>query len=205
MYKHVALALLFGIIVVGCGGNPGNNGGKSVTIDPEDAKPFTAPALSDADKTKYLNAINDARAETQDCGSAGVFDPAPALTWNDHLHAASAEHNYDMVKSGVVDKHHRGSGTQYDWTKVKQGLDHASYFNERIQNNGYTGGYPLLENLTAGIERDTPEKAVKAWLKSSGHCKNLMDPNVKEVGMAHLYEENSKYKHYWTQDFGGGN
>jgi hypothetical protein len=34
------------------------------------------------------------------------------------------------------------------------------------------------------------------WFKSVGHCKNLMNPDFREVGVA-------EYQTYWAQDFGG--
>jgi uncharacterized protein YkwD len=35
---------------------------------------------------------------------------------------------------------------------------------------------------------------IDGWLKSPGHCKNLMDKSYKEMGVA-------KVGTYWTQEF----
>jgi len=37
---------------------------------------------------------------------------------------------------------------------------------------------------------------MQGWFHSPGHCKNLMNPAFKEIGIA---ENNT----YWVQDFGG--
>jgi hypothetical protein len=39
-------------------------------------------------------------------------------------------------------------------------------------------------------------EVMNGWIKSPGHCKNLMNPQFKEVGVA---EDHT----YWVQDFGG--
>jgi len=38
------------------------------------------------------------------------------------------------------------------------------------------------------------EEVMKSWLKSPGHCANIMNPNVTEVGVA-------RSGNYWTQLF----
>lgn len=208
---NIRLVLTTGVafFMMGCGGGVSSNIGNS---DPDTANitsqdPFNkAPALTQAEKDKYLKAINDARDKSQDCDGKQI-GPSPHVLWNDELYLASAEHNYDMAKSNIIDVHHRGSNTEYDWTTTVQNLDHASYMQERVENNGYDHWARLTENLTVGYISnnnpiDTPEEAVQQWLNSAGHCENLMDPNVTDVGMAYLYDANSDYKHYWTQNFG---
>jgi uncharacterized protein YkwD len=47
-----------------------------------------------------------------------------------------------------------------------------------------------------------PEMAVDGWLKSPGHCVNLMRPQYTELGLAYsvnLARDNSVY---WVQVFG---
>ena len=193
-----------GLLLVGCGGGSSvvssSANGDAVKITT--SIPFEdAPQLTQEEKDAYLKAINDARAEAHTCGETEM--PAvDSLTWNEHLYLASAEHNEDMLTSDIIDEHHRGSNTDSDWTTQVQELDHASYMQERVENNGYTNWAHLTENLTLGTNTDTAEKAIQSWLDSEGHCKNLMDPNVTEVGMAHLEDAGSHYTHYWTQNFG---
>jgi len=203
----IGLAAGLGFLLNGCGGSVGTGSGY-VAHPMEDV-----PPISESDKTAFLDAINDARSQSQDCGSEGIFSAQTTpLTWSDALYKAAYEHNYDMANSGVINLDHTGSGTEYDYTAQVQDLGRPSTFDERIKNNGYTGDYPLLENLTVSPDdpedeegaTDTAEKAVAAWLASDGHCANLMDPDVREVGMSYLYQSGGTYTHFWTQDFGGG-
>ncbi len=56
------------------------------------------------------------------------------------------------------------------------------------------------ENIAAGYT--TVRATVDGWLKSPGHCKNIMSANFTEVGVGYGYNANSTYKHYWVTDFG---
>ncbi len=185
-------------LLSGCGGGSSisNDGSESRIGEPE---PYEAPAISESEKQAYLDAINDARSHQQDCGSEGIKDPAPALSWNDKLYRAAYEHSRDLAESNTWS--HDGSGTSSDWTAQVQGLEYST-FRDRIENNGYTSWSRIGENITAGTDRDTARKAVEAWLQSDGHCANLMDPDYTEVGMAHYRKDGSDYTHYWTQDLG---
>ena len=202
MYK-LSFSLAVGVVFFlnGCGGSgEGTPGTQSQHIT--DPLPVTAPAISESEKQAYLEAINTARGNAQDCGTEGDFPATTDLTWNDALYKAAYEHDYDMAVSGIVNTDHTGSHTDSDYTAKVKKLDHGSTIQERIENNGYTDWKAIGENLTAGTKKDTAEKAVEAWLKSDRHCANLMNPNFKEVGMAHIEKAGSYYTHYWTQDFG---
>jgi uncharacterized protein YkwD len=59
--------------------------------------------------------------------------------------------------------------------------------------NGFKS-FTVGENIAFG-QQDI-DAVMDGWLKSEGHCKNLMNGQFKEVGVA----ENHKY---WVQDFGG--
>ncbi len=155
------------------------------------------PTLSNSDKATYLNAINQARSESQDCGSHGYFPAVSPLTWSDKLYKASYEHIQDLVATETFE--HTGSGTASDWTGAKLGK--ASDMKERIENYDYTWR-TLAENIAAGTFTNTAEKVVQQWLDSDGHCANLMSDSFTEVGMAMIYKEDSKYSYYWNQNFG---
>jgi len=158
-----------------------------------------ASKISDELKTEYLDAINAARAETQDCGEEGVFDPAPALTWNDLLGNAAWEHSNDMAQSDTFS--HTGSGTASDTTAQEQELGRGSRFRERVENHGYTDYRTIGENIAGGY--GSAEDVVEAWLASDHHCANLMNPKFTEVGMALVEKDGTELGTYWTQEFGG--
>jgi uncharacterized protein YkwD len=155
--------------------------------------------VSEALKTEYLNAINAARADTQDCGSQGIFDPAPAVTWSNRLGNAAFEHSYDMANSDTFS--HTGSGTATDITAKDQSLGRGSKFSERIENQGYIYYRTIGENIAAG--HVTAQDAVNAWLESDHHCANLMSPKYSEVGMALVEKDGTDFGYYWSQEFGG--
>ncbi len=155
------------------------------------------PTLSNSDKVAYLDAINQARSESQDCGSHGYFPAVSPLTWSDKLYKASYEHIQDLVATETFE--HTGSGTESDWAGTKLGK--ASNMEERIENYDYAWR-TLAENIAAGTFTNTAEKVVQQWLDSDGHCANLMSDSFTEVGMAMIYKEDSKYSYYWNQNFG---
>ncbi len=189
------------LLMVGCGSSETS----SNTINQDTTNQDTTDLvfseellISDSLKQDYLDAINSARAVSQDCGTAGVKPAVDALAWSDKLHEAAVEHSYDMVVSGQFT--HDGSGTSSDRTAMNTGLGRGSSSSERITYNGYEWS-AAGENIAAGTNVDTAEEVIQMWLESDGHCANLMNPNFKDVGMAMVEDGNSEYIHYWTQNF----
>ena len=156
----------------------------------------STPVL-DTTKQKYLDAINKARSETQDCGSEGIKSPVAALKWNDKLYDSAHMHSNDLAETDTFS--HTGSGTQSDIAAWQVHPNIGSTIKERIEYTGYTWSR-YGENIAAGY--GTLESTMIAWLDSPGHCSNIMNPNFKEVGMALVIKTDSQYYDYWTQDFG---
>jgi len=142
---------------------------------------FTSPKISQTpfppsvNKTVLLELINDARKKGCNCGDAH-YGPAPALTWNDQLEKAAFLHSDDMFQKRYFS--HTGSD--------------GSGTGERIMNAGYNWRF-FGENIALGYK--TEKEVVDGWLSSPGHCKNIMNKNYKEMGVARVGD-------YWTQDFG---
>ncbi len=71
---------------------------------------------------------------------------------------------------------------------------------QRVERAGYrhraTG-----ENIAAGGQMKA-EDAVAGWIKSPGHCANLMNPAYSEMGVAFAVNPRSEMGVYWTQAFG---
>ena len=70
---------------------------------------------------------------------------------------------------------------------------------ERISafaNYGYKA-----ENISAG--RSTAKSTVDGWMNSPGHRKNILNKAYTKLGVGYYYSENSEYKTYWVQNFGG--
>lgn len=53
------------------------------------------------------------------------------------------------------------------------------------------------ENIAAG--QRTPAEVVRAWMNSSGHRANILNPNYNEIGVG--YASGGSYGNYWTQHF----
>ena len=148
-------------------------------------------------QNEYLLELNKARSIPQDCGSEGIYYKAVALKWNNKLYGAAHEHSDDMAISNTFS--HTGSGEASDKTGVRLGK--SSEFDERIAAYGYSHSL-IGENIASGTNTDTAKKVVAQLMKSDGHCANIMHPDFREVGMAMSKNSNSKYVHYWTQNFG---
>ena len=163
------------------------------------AIPFEAPEISQSEIEHILAVINSARVVSQVCGGVR-FGATSKFRWNKMLYRAAYEHTNDMVKSGIFS--HFGSATANDWTYSVQNLSRASHVRERAENNGYIHFKALGENVASGYA--TIEQTLKQWLSSPGHCRLLMNPRYKEIGVAHLSRTNDPlhYRHYWTIVFG---
>ena len=176
-----------------------NRGYSNTLVTIPNAIPFEAPLLSKKKISHILRVINSARVVSQVCGGER-FSATSKFRWNNMLYKAAYEHTNDMVKSGIFS--HYGSATANDWTYSVQNLSRASYVRERAENNGYIHFKALGENVASGYP--TIEQTLKQWLSSPGHCRLLMNPRYKEIGVAYLSRSKDplRYRHYWTIVFG---
>jgi len=130
---------------------------------------------SSVNKQKLLDLVNSARKKGCNCGST-YYQATEPIIWNDLLEKAAVNHSKDM------DKNNYFSHTSQDGTS----------FSERITAAGYNWT-TCAENIAQGYT--TEEAVIKGWLESVGHCKNIMNPDYKEMGVG-------KSGDYWTQTFG---
>lgn len=143
---------------------------------------YTPPSASASDfQSEFLRRINEVRAKGCTCG--GTFmPPAPPLTWNTQLQYAALLHARDMNKKKYFSHINREGKSSKD----------------RILESGYSvkgyRSFTVGENIAWG-QRSIRE-VMDGWIKSAGHCRNLMNRAYSEVGIA---MEN----YYWVQDFGG--
>ena len=71
---------------------------------------------------------------------------------------------------------------------------------DRIATTGYrfsTWG----ENVAAGYR--TAATVMDAWMSSPGHCRNILNPGLTELGVGYVTRDDdpSRYFDYWTQVF----
>jgi len=165
------------------------------------SRTYDTPYSYDNDKTVnkvFLNAINQMRSKPRNCGKFGLCQATVPLKWSDKLHRAASEHARDMAKYSLT--HHAGSGKSTDVTGKRKGR--ASKASERGKFHGYTysKAFAFAENVGAG--QKNLSEIVKAWMKSPGHCVNIMSPNFREMALAKADNHSSYYKTYWTLDLG---
>jgi uncharacterized protein YkwD len=148
---------------------------------PAPPPPTGSPSLED----EVLTLINQRRAAGATCG--GTFYPAAApLALNLPLRNAARGHSQDMAANNYL-SHTSLDGRTYD---------------QRIWQAGYTGGFPLAENIAGGPS--SAQAVVDGWMQSAGHCRNIMGSGYRVVGIGYAFTPSSTYRHYWTQAFGGG-
>lgn len=126
-------------------------------------------------KTVLLQLVNGVRKRGCQCGDTW-YPAAPPVTWNDLLEKAALRHSSDMSQKKYF------SHTAPDGTGA----------GKRIAEAGYRWMY-YGENIAMGYKNE--REVITGWLNSPGHCKNIMNKNYKEMGVA-------KVNGYWTQEFG---
>lgn len=135
-------------------------------------KPDFAYGVKAAD---ILDMVNEVRKSGCNCGSTTMPAVDP-LVWNDQLGKAAYGHSEDMKTNNFFS--HDGSN------KSKAG--------DRIKAAGYNWT-TYGENIASG--QPTERVVMNSWLKSEGHCKNIMNAAFKEMGVGRI-------DNYWTQVFG---
>ncbi|KAI9912271.1 hypothetical protein PsorP6_008853 [Peronosclerospora sorghi] len=124
---------------------------------------------------EMLDAVNAERAKV------GL---SPLCT-NSKMAAAARRHSEDMAANDYMD--HGGSD--------------GSTMSQRITDAGFKWN-SVAENVAAGQE--DVASVMESWMNSEDHRDNILGADYTMFGTAYAYNADSKYKHYWTQDFGAG-
>ncbi|MCP3100209.1 CAP domain-containing protein [Myxococcus sp. K15C18031901] len=133
-------------------------------------------------EAEVLTLVNQHRVAGAVCGGV-TKAPAPALVLDTKLQCAARRHSKDMGTNNFMS--HTGSNGSTPWQRITD----AGYAYRRA-----------AENVAAGYS--TPAAVVAGWMASSGHCTNIMNPQLVHLGVGYFHAPNSTYRHYWTQDFG---
>jgi uncharacterized protein YkwD len=145
------------------------------------ADAVSAAALED----RVLELVNQQRRAGASCG-VQQFGRAAPLVMHDRLRRAAREHSERMAADRF-------------YSHVSpEGLS----FGDRIYQAGYAGAFPWGENIAAGYE--TPAAVMHAWMRDGAHCRQVMSPRYRAIGVGYAYDASSPFRHYWTQTFGGG-
>lgn len=161
-----------------------------------------SPALATDEATirRAAELINNIRARLDACGDEGMLavsarpaaEPTataaspriaarPRLRWNPVLARTARAHSESMAHEGY--------------------FDHVDSRGRTVGARAREAGYRYRvvgENLAAG--HPSIDEAVRGWLLSDSHCRNLIDPRFTEFGIARVQSPNGndRYGAYWT-------
>ena len=103
------------------------------------------------------------------------------LVWDDALAQVALVHSKDMNDRKFFDHNNPDGKSPFD--RMKQaGLQYRR----------------AAENIAAG--QTSPEEVVAGWMNSPGHRANILNPDLKLLGVGY-YKGNGPYRTYWTQNF----
>ncbi len=132
-----------------------------------------------------LEEVNRYRMAGAECGGE-PFAPAPPLEMDETVRRAARLHSQDMGAQNYFE-HDSLDGRTFD---------------QRMANEGFMGASPWGENIAAGY--GTAAEATAGLMNSPGHCRNIMNPDFRVIGIGYAYDASSEFGHYWTQDFAAG-
>ena len=139
-----------------------------------DCVPFPFISPDDAEKDLSVEVrINEIRDQFS----------MPRFSNSEKITQAALRHSKDMADNNFFS--HTGS----DGSNTGDRLEDACY-----------KWWAYGEIIAAGYT--TPASVVDAWMGSSGHRGIILDPQYTEFGAGYAYKSSSRYKHYWTVDFG---
>ena len=125
-------------------------------------------------KSQLLQLVNEVRQKGCQCGDTYYY-PTTKVTWNTQLELAAYNHSSDMYRN------------QY-FSHIAPDGSNGGVRIDRVGYNWMAYG----ENIGTGYTSE--REVVDAWIKSPGHCKNIMNKAYKEMGVARV-------GNYWTQEF----
>ncbi|MCG7871596.1 MAG: CAP domain-containing protein [Candidatus Thiodiazotropha lotti] len=141
----------------------------------------TIDACMDENDKLMLTLVNNARAVSRNCGGTN-YSAVEAIAWHCQLETAAQNHSTSMADNDYFSH---------------TGLDDSSP-GDRITAAGYIWR-AYAENIAAGYNDE--EAVMTAWLESPGHCANIMNTSVTEMGAGVAENPSARYRIYWTQDF----
>lgn len=132
---------------------------------------------------EVLRLTNRARQLGWNCATQRGGGPAlPPLARSPQLDLAATAQSAGMALAGYFDH--------------QSALDGSTPY-RRVQATGMKPR-SSAENIAAG--QTSPEEVVNGWLRSPGHCHNIMG-NFSFIGLSYVTRPGTKYKTYWTQVF----
>ncbi len=136
-------------------------------------------------EAEELRTLNQARMTGWQCGKlTSGGNPMPPLRRNAQLDQAAMAQAVSMAANGYFN--HISPIDQSDVTL-------------RVRGTGYRPEV-VAENIAAGPP--TATAVMNGWLRSLGHCDNIMDSDFSEVGLAYVSSPGAMRPTFWVQVFG---
>ena len=105
------------------------------------------------------------------------------LSFNSRLQKAAQSHADDMDQTGRYLAHDSSDGR---------------VLRDRIDDVDYNWSY-IAENAASG--QASPKAVVQSWMNSPGHRANILNPEIKDIGVGYAIDDVSATP-YWVQNFG---
>ncbi len=160
---------------------------------------------------EILDLVNKARATGRMCGDT-FMAAVPPVKWSDTLAAAALGHSRDMAGNDYFSHCGRNGSRKPGPDDGKNGNKCPAGLTEpwdRAKAARYPSGF-VGENIALG--QISVEAVMASWLKSAGHCSNIMNPQYTEIGTAYALGWNSNLgftpsstlgkARYWTMNLG---
>ncbi len=133
-------------------------------------KPTQTPSTQNTMEQEVLALVNKVRQQ----------NGLSVVTWAEDVAKVARAHSSDMINRGFFSHTNPDGLSPFD----------------RLKNNGISYR-TASENIAYG--QKTAEAVMDAWMNSSGHRANILNKNVKEMGVGAVKKSNGTV--YWTQMF----
>ena len=122
------------------------------------------------------------------------------LTNQERIQNGLSPLNFNIQLNAAAQTHSQNMALQDFFSHT--GADNSSV-SDRILATGYEYSRNA-ENIAAGYT--TPEDVVTGWMNSTGHRANILNGDLREIGIGYYFladdTGSENWNHYWTQVFG---
>merc|ERR1712087_743625 len=143
--------------------------------------PVLAANTVDDESWSHFELLNDLRKEGFRCPGGERFAANNVeMVFDCDMWRAARLHSEDMAENNYF-SHTSQDGRSYSDRLDAQGVASSA----------------SAENIAAGSS--TAEGALNQWKTSDGHCRNMMNSRYTRVAIGYGFNQQSDYKHYWTE------
>ena len=114
-----------------------------------------------------------------------------ALKWSEELARSARYHASDMAAENYF---------SHD-SQDNEGQKYKSVCST-FKRIGAFSRHGHAENIAAGYSE--AEKVMRQWMNSPGHKANILRENSRVLGVGYYSDPESRFRHYWVQNFGRG-